>query len=407
LRLPPGVGTVRREPEDPSREAALRALEESFKTGYIDALLRDTPLAGVLGGDFVHGWPPEEPAAWVQNWRSAEPEPNSWGLPSLVLGLRGIEGDRVFTVTGPILDAYGRGEGLNGANGAAGYGAPRGDPFPLGRGLAQRFDRGLFILEPPEKPVFIPGKAPSAVLPCPPQTGSFPEGSPAERERIREAFRSAWRIAIDARYGSPELAAGLSDSSDPAGPAGPSNPAESSDPSDPSDPAGPAGPAARGRAAEAPGPIPPLRPDGEVVYCPLSPVPRAGAGEEALRTGGLYIQLFEGASIIFLLADSPALPAHVRVIKPPFTEALLASGRRRLPGAETPAEEFPDAREDDTTWLGALLRGLALYGIPLTDELPRREEGVYRGAQRFSRGWMIPEESKTPELSALNPGISD
>jgi hypothetical protein len=43
-------------------------------------------------------------------------------------------------------------------------------------------------------------------------------------------------------------------------------------------------------------------------------------------------------------------------------------------------------------WLGALLKGLALYGIPLTDEVPRYEAGTYRRAQRFSRGWMILEE---------------
>ncbi|MDR2402921.1 MAG: hypothetical protein LBD78_02715 [Spirochaetaceae bacterium] len=363
LRLPPGVGIIRREPgspEPPSREAVPQDLEESFKTGYIEALLRDTPLAGVLGGDFVHGWPPEKPAAWVQNWRSAEPQPNSWGLPSLILGLRGIAGDRVFAVTGPILDAYGRGEGLNGANGVAGYGAPRGDPFPLGTGFAQRFDLGLFILEAPEKTVFIPGEAPSAVLPCPPQTGSFPEGSPTERERIGEAFRSAWRIVIDTQYRPPE---------DPA--------------------------AAQGSPAETPEQTP-LRPDGEVVYYPFRVIPQAGGGE--LPVGGVYVQLFEEASIVFLLADSPALPFRVRVIRHPFTEALLASGRSRLPGAENLMPvEFTGMREDDTTWFSALLQGLALYGIPLTDELPHYGDGAYRRAQRFSRGWMILEESATPD----------
>jgi hypothetical protein len=45
------------------------------------------------------------------------------------------------------------------------------------------------------------------------------------------------------------------------------------------------------------------------------------------------------------------------------------------------------------TWFGALLRGLARYGIPLSDEVPRYGDGVYRPAQRFSRGWMILEES--------------
>jgi hypothetical protein len=112
----------------------------------------------------------------------------------------------------------------------------------------------------------------------------------------------------------------------------------------------------------------------------------------------VYVQLFEEASIVFLLADSPALPFRVRVIRHPFTEALLASGRSRLPGAENLMPvEFTGMREDDTTWFSALLQGLALYGIPLTDELPHYGDGAYRRAQRFSRGWMILEESATPD----------
>ena len=133
LTIPPGVGTVSREPEEPAARLdpeGRQELTESFRAGYREALLRDLPLIGVLGGDLVHGWPREDPSVWVQNWRSSRPRPQSWGIPSLLLSLADIGRRRVFTVSGAILDHYGRVNQETGANGAAGYGPPLGDTFP-------------------------------------------------------------------------------------------------------------------------------------------------------------------------------------------------------------------------------------------------------------------------------------
>ena len=77
-------------------------------------------------------------------------------------------------------------------------------------------------------------------------------------------------------------------------------------------------------------------------------------------------------------------------------EAFLLRQDLRLPGTGSlPAEEVNLAgisEADSRGWFRDFARGLALYGIPLTDPLPRQEEGVYRQAQRFSRGWMIRQD---------------
>jgi hypothetical protein len=36
-----------------------------------------------------------------------------------------------------------------------------------------------------------------------------------------------------------------------------------------------------------------------------------------------------------------------------------------------------------------LLRGLSVYGIPLTDPMPKNDGDILVEAQRFSSGWMI------------------
>jgi hypothetical protein len=157
----PGVGIFTRDPRDPALKLDAEERERislSFRRAYAEALSRGLPLEGVLGGDRVHAWPADSPLAWVQNWKSAEAYPNSWGIPSLVLAIRGIEAAEVFIVRGAILDAYGKSGGLGGANGVAGYGPPLSGEFPYGEGLAQRFGRGLIATDASGRSAFIPGE---------------------------------------------------------------------------------------------------------------------------------------------------------------------------------------------------------------------------------------------------------
>jgi hypothetical protein len=142
----PGVGSITREQRDPLAslgEDAKEAVAESFREAYIDGLLRGLSLEGALGGDLVHTWPPDRALSLAQNWRSREAAPNSWGLPSLVLAVRGAGSGEVHIVRGRILDRYGTSGGRDRANGAAGYGAPLGEEFPYRDGIAQWFEHGL------------------------------------------------------------------------------------------------------------------------------------------------------------------------------------------------------------------------------------------------------------------------
>jgi hypothetical protein len=168
----PGVGVFTQDPRDPALKLEAEEREKislSFRRAYAEALSRGFPLEGVLGGDRVHSWPAGLPLAWVQNWRSAEPYPNSWGLPGLVLAIRGIDADEVFIVRGPILDAYGKSGGRGGANGVAGYGPPLSGEFPYGegialgiaRGIAQRFGEGLIAVDASGQAAFIPHEPPA------------------------------------------------------------------------------------------------------------------------------------------------------------------------------------------------------------------------------------------------------
>ncbi|MDR2111013.1 MAG: hypothetical protein LBP32_06870, partial [Spirochaetaceae bacterium] len=173
--VPPGVGSVAEDAglDDESR----RFLEDSFRSAYLETLFLGLPLMGVLGEDRVHPWPAEDPVCWVQNWRSGLDYPNSWGLPRLVLALENPASRRVFAVYGPILDAYGKSAGVNGANGASGYGCPRGTVFLSGGGLVQRFDLGSFRVDGAGAVSFLPGELP--LSPPPGMVGSFADGNQA------------------------------------------------------------------------------------------------------------------------------------------------------------------------------------------------------------------------------------
>lgn len=332
--IAPGVGLVK------PGEAETNALTESFRTAYIEECLRNPSLDGVLGGDFVHSWPTAAPLCRVQNWRdpSLAETPNTWGIPSLVLAIQSMEGNRVFTVRGAILNLYGKSAGRKGANGAAGYGAPVGDEFLYKNGIAQRFEYGLLYVDPDGKGGFTPGTAPSTVE-------AVPEGTSTEAD-----FREAWKRGMNS--GLPPLKAD--------------------------------GPA--------------LRLDFSGTSWEI-PVDTAAAG--TIPITALYYQSFNQGSVLFLLAQTTAASAqtfgtgfHTRIIAGPFLDTFLAGRDHPLPGADAPPlfipqPGVPGLRPEDAPFHEAVLQGLARYGLPLTDAAPKRDGDIFRETQRFSQGWMV------------------
>ena len=338
--LPPGLGMITTSGLD--RAAALsetgRAeLSDSFRAAYISSRFRQAPLAGVLGGDFVHNWPSVNPSAWVQNWHSSAPQANSWGLPSLVLAVRGFgnaqeaNAGRVFIIQGKLLNQYGISGGINSANGIVGYGSPRGYEFLHDGKLAQRFDFGLITVNQEGKGAFFPEPPPSLEFSPPPELGVFVD-APSSPRNVRADFIKAWKMALD-----------------------------------------------RG--------IKTMIPDGPGQY--LAFVDSTWDFPDGQALTGLYVQTFNDRTILLVLPASPLLPPYPRFIASPILESLLSAPRHVLSGAE-------DLTHQDITIDGAdgffraLVRGLALYGIPLTDPMPLPgEEGSWREAQRFSRGWLV------------------
>ncbi|MDR0553994.1 MAG: hypothetical protein LBG76_04250 [Treponema sp.] len=360
LEYPPGVG----QPEASVPEAEKSPMTESFQNAYIEGLLQGIPLAGVLGGDLVHRWPPRDPVSWVQNWRHTGPETaNSWGIPSLVLAICAggnfadgsfaggsfVDGEgETALVHGPILDFYGKSKGIGGANGAAGYGAPRGNVFFQDGGIAQAFDYGLILIAQ-EGASFIPwerlaahpdgGDVNYVISPEIPAgirgRGEGEEG--AFRRAFRRAFRDAWRREAARRQGQSRI---------------------------------------------------PPEADGPPEYIPWDGRLLSEEGEPA-SVEGVYLQYFDNAQTVFAALDAPALPFTVRVIRAPFLDALVAAGV--LPGLEAPEPpNLPDTLPTlyRSGFTGALLEGFSRYGFPLTDALPRAGEDSWVEAQRFSRGWI-------------------
>jgi hypothetical protein len=197
----PGVGSLTRDQGDPLARLGdedKRAVAESFRDAYVGALLRGLPLEGTLGGDLVHSWPSEEPLSLAQNWRSRDTAPTSWGIPSLVLAIRGMGGGDAYIVRGGILDQYGKSGGRDRANGVAGYGAPLGEEFLSGEGVAQWFERGLIRADASGRGSFEPADARE---PPPDGAGRYP----GDDGIIGEQFRRAWRRGLYSNL--PELRA--------------------------------------------------------------------------------------------------------------------------------------------------------------------------------------------------------
>jgi hypothetical protein len=337
----PGVGVVSRERRGASLTSGERAaLQDSFRAAYVDGLLRGLPLEGVLGGDQVHGWPETNPSGWVQNWRSARPVSNSWGISSLILAVQGVEiqkemaQDRVFIVDGEILNYYGVSSGLGGANGDMGYGSPRGEKFAYNDGIAQRFDLGLIVIDQEGQGSFLPGEPPSAGLSPPPETGVFPGAPQADAEQVRDAFFTAWKMALDRN-------------------------------------------------------IETMVPDGPGRYLSLSGAFLDPASPESGEVKGVYIQTFNRRSALLILIESPVLPFHVRFITSPFLELLLFPERYSLQGSESLSPVDLTFRGEDD-FARRLMGGIAFYGFPLTDPLPYKTEGdsSWQETQRFSTGFI-------------------
>ncbi|MDR1507662.1 MAG: hypothetical protein LBI67_11230 [Treponema sp.] len=159
LAVPPDVGTLSEYPPANQNDSLISAFTDAYK----DALLRGLSLKGVLGGDRVHPWPDNNPQGRIQNWTSGGGEMNSWGFPGLTLAIGNAEEPdeayMVYTVSGGILDRYGRSPGPNIGNGIAGYGYPVGEMFFREGSAFQYFSRGS-IEANAEGSVFLPGAVP-------------------------------------------------------------------------------------------------------------------------------------------------------------------------------------------------------------------------------------------------------
>ena len=353
LTVPPGTGNVTRE----NREQAMfltnneiTILSQCFRDAYIDGLLRNQSLAGVLGGDQVHAWPRTNPLSWVQNWATSEPKPNSWGLPSLILAIRDREITReneqcrVFTVQGDILDFYGTGSGINGANGSAGFGSPCTQEFFFRNYMAQRFDYGLIFIDENGRGTFLEEPVPSDEF-----TGYFGEfisGEPADYE-AQKAMITAWRMAMNSGMAGGQI----------------------------------------------------LVPDGSMQYISFF-------GNDlwqlipGVRARGFYIITFNQKTAALVLPDTSSspitagLPFHARFLGSKFLE-LLCTGLP-LDGTEEPLPLNLAVYEDD--FIVSLMEGFAVYGLPLTDPVYRilendSADGFTRiTEQRFSRGWISYEK---------------
>jgi hypothetical protein len=352
-----GVGTITRERQDPTAalsSAEKAALTASFQNAYSAGLLRGLPLDGVLGGDHIHSWPIAPPVTWVQNWRSSENYPNSWGIPSLILAVRGIRQEKVFIIHGPILDAYGKSGGVGGANGAAGYGAPRGEEYRWGNGIAQRFDFGLIIIDGSGKSIFLQEDVPSV-------KEQIPAG-------VGEIFRSAWINAVDRGF--------------------------TALPND-----GPVyyidfppwtltgGSGASGKSFVLSGLYYQIFDEGKTLFI-------RGEFPAGFLSGGVGL---DPGSIGSVPENVRPGFGSVRVLTGPFLAALMSAHDKPIPGTEALAEDSLPAgftariaAQENSAFARTLLRGIAHYGFPLSDAIPQKDDSGkgWKEAQRFTRGWI-------------------
>jgi hypothetical protein len=336
LGIPPGVGTLSEYPLADSSDPVVSA----FREAYVEALLRGLPLEGVLGGDRVHFWPADTSRGRIQNWISGSGEANSWGFPGLVLAIGDAENTRsgnyrVYTVSGRILDRYGRSPGPNIGNGAAGYGYPVGEVFFRDGTAVQRFSKGSVVVD----------KTGAAFIPDPEDAGPLENDRGGVSDFPQRDFSDT----------APDIAGAFYDA---------------------------VGEALGGAAAE--------RSDGPVVSAVFSD-PWIMPGS-TIPVSGIYIKSYDTGKSIFVVVDAPALPKRARFLTGPFL-AVLLQPEKRIAGAEnvTYVDPVPSM---ESSYFKDLLEGFALYGVPLSDRLPvastdENADFPFQEAQRFSRGWII------------------
>jgi hypothetical protein len=328
--LPSAVGAVSTDLAGRLSASDSAALTAAFRDAYVEAVFRGVRIEGALGGDRVNRWLTMERGAYAQNWRSGNPTPNSWGLPSLIIASRPIEGDRVFVVSGAVLDAYGRGEGVGEANGVAGYGAPVSDEFSYENGVAQRFARGLMTIAEDGARGFLQEKAPSAAIYPSDRVGSLDEKPPLNltEKVIRAAFRSAWTAAVDRGVQPAEADGTISAVVLPA--------------------------------AELPSQA---KPSAEAatstdLFTQPDDAEKALSLSEPVRVESVLIQTYGNSAWALALPIGEGIGLRARFLESPILDLLLFEG----------------------SWKA----GFTKYGVPLTDPFPR--EG--KTAQRFSAGWI-------------------
>ncbi|MDR2049094.1 MAG: hypothetical protein LBP69_06540, partial [Treponema sp.] len=349
LDIPPDVGTLFEYPSADSGDPVALA----FREAYVEALFRGLPLEGVLGGDRVHFWPSDNPQGRIQNWTSGAEEANSWGFPGLVLaiGSAGNPGEayRVYTVSGRILDRYGRSPGPNIENGVAGYGYPIGDLFFRDGAAVQYFSKGS-IVAGKTGTVFIP----SAGLDPAEADPDLPERGNVSNDGLAPEIAGAFSAAVQAVLG-----------------------AESTERSD--------------------GPV------FSVIFSDPWIIPGPG-----IPVSGIYVKSYDAGESIFVYVDAPALPKRARFLTGSFLTVLLRSGKR-ISGAENETPTAPVSGVG-SPFIKALLEGFSLYGVPLSDRLAveAAEPGsvLFQEAQRFSKGWIIAPPLVT-EAAAENEPVAD
>jgi hypothetical protein len=337
LPVPPGTGHISEKDAGVAPDGGA-LLGRLFRAAYREALMREMPLEGVFGMDEAHFWPEKSRLTWVQNWRSASFN-NSWGLSGLALAVLNKAGNQVFTVSGDILDMYGKSSGLGKENGVSGYGSPLTGVFLIkftDRTLpvcAQRFDRGLIYVDGMGRSVFIAGEAPSSLIANDEAAGFYPTNDVELRRKLKFAFGKAYMGLIDRHE----------------------------------------------RPVKADGPIEYLDFGGNIWFIETE--------EGSVSISGLYVQRYDNAEFTALLpvpapddADAGIFPflEDAHTIEPPFSS--IVNGNIRLRGAR---EIIPHPL-DEKGKKSVFLKSLALYGIPLTDSFVNIETMVL--SQRFSNG---------------------
>jgi hypothetical protein len=341
LPVPAEIGIISRKDASAAPDGGVY-LSGLFRAAYREALMREMPLLGALGMDEAHLWPEKSRLTWVQNWRSASRFLNDpWGIAGLTLAVLNTAGDKVFTVSGDILNMYGNSSGLGGENGVTGYGPPLTDVFfikftdmtlPV---YAQRFYNGLIYVDGMGKSVFTAGEAPSNLIKSDETVGFYPPDDAELRKKLKFTFEKAYRGIID-RYERP------------------------------------------------------VKAGGPVEYLDFGGAAWLIETEEgAVSIAGLYVQQYDGgefAVVLPVLAGGEDVAEDsvfwflkdAHTIAPPFS--AIINGSVRLPGALgiTP---HPLAGHGKTL---EFLKSLALYGIPLTDSFVNIETMVF--SQRFSNG---------------------